>query len=41
MTQNRRIILASRPVGMPTSKTLPIETQTLGEPADGQILLDC
>ncbi|HAE45967.1 MAG: NADP-dependent oxidoreductase [Tistrella sp.] len=39
MTQNRRIILASRPVGMPTSKNLPIETQTLGEPADGQILV--
>ncbi|MBV6273721.1 NADP-dependent oxidoreductase [Alcaligenaceae bacterium CGII-47] len=38
-TLNRRIILASRPVGAPTSANFHFEESTLAPPAAGQVLL--
>jgi hypothetical protein len=36
---NRRIVLASRPTGAPTSSNFRLETQTVPVPAEGQMLL--
>lgn len=36
---NRRIVLASRPVGEPTDAHFRLETEELGSPAEGQVLL--
>lgn len=37
--RNRRIILASRPVGMPTTDNLPIDTVTLPAPGAGEMVV--
>jgi|AntAceMinimDraft_11_1070367.scaffolds.fasta_scaffold00276_10 hypothetical protein len=36
---NRRIVLASRPVGAPTVQDFRLETVTMPQPADGEVLL--
>jgi NADPH-dependent curcumin reductase CurA len=38
--KNTRILLASRPVGMPTRDTWSIETVDAGQPADGEFLAE-
>lgn len=38
-TQNRQFILAERPVGLPNEKTLSLETTSIPEPGDNQMLL--
>lgn len=39
-TTGRRIVLASRPKGRPTSDNFRTETATLGEPGEGEVLLE-
>jgi NADPH-dependent curcumin reductase CurA len=39
MTKSRQIVLASRPVGRPTSANFRLETVDLPDPADGQVLV--
>ncbi|MGI4795915.1 MAG: NADP-dependent oxidoreductase [Janthinobacterium lividum] len=39
MTENRRIVLASRPQGAPTSANFRLETAPMPQPGEGQILL--
>lgn len=39
MTENRRIVLASRPQGAPTSANFRLETAPMPQPSEGQILL--
>ena len=39
MTDNRRIVLASRPQGVPTPKDFRLETAAAPEPGEGQVLL--
>ena len=36
---NRRLVLAERPVGEPTDRTLRLETDPVPEPGPGQMLL--
>lgn len=38
-TQNRRLVLASRPQGAPVAENFRLEEQPVAEPADGQVLL--
>ena len=38
-TTNRRIVLNSRPVGMPTAANFKLEEGRLPKPSDGQVLL--
>ena len=38
-SENRRIVLASRPIGAPTPNNFRIETQPIPVPVQGQILL--
>jgi NADPH-dependent curcumin reductase len=38
-TTNRRIVLASRPVGAPSAKNFRLETAAVPAPAEGQVLL--
>ena len=38
-TQNRKFVLAERPKGEPTDKTLRLETEDLPTPGKGQMLL--
>lgn len=38
-TQNRRLVLASRPQGAPVAENFTLEEQPVAEPADGQVLL--
>ncbi|EKN5085755.1 NADP-dependent oxidoreductase, partial [Yersinia enterocolitica] len=37
--KNRRILLASRPHGMPTHENFTLDTQPIPQPAAGQVLL--
>jgi NADPH-dependent curcumin reductase CurA len=37
--ENRRVILASRPVGIPQARHFALDTASVPEPADGQILV--
>ena len=39
MTENRRIVLASRPQGAPTLANFNLETTAVPEPGDGQVML--
>src|SRR5690554_5932866 len=39
MTQNQRIILSRRPVGMPDENHLQADTAAVPTPGDGQVLL--
>ena len=39
MTENRRIVLASRPHGMPTPSDFRLETQPAPQPGEGEILI--
>ena len=40
MTENRRIVLASRPQGAPTPGNFRLETAPIPQPGDGQIVLE-
>lgn len=39
MAVNRRIVLASRPVGMPTAENFRLEEEPVPEPRHGEVLV--
>ena len=40
MTTNRKVVLAARPEGLPTLDCFGTEEEQLGEPAEGQVLVE-